>query len=235
MGATLAFLGVKNCMPLMHGAQGCASFTKVFFTRHFNDPIAIQTTAVNDITAEDLGGAFVHTHISGVADHFAENETDAIEKCRTIFKTLKRDNLNISAPSHYSPLHSPKALNNLSDNVLNGKTPIKSIIDHIIDSESFNEFKANFGTTLITAFATIKGKNIGVIANNGILFAESAQKGAHFIQLCNSRHIPMLFLQNITGFHVIIFSCKNLIQRVFQQFTILKTINCLILRTVMNP
>ena len=165
-------------------------------------PPLVKAATGEDVTSEDLGGAFVHTHISGVADHFAENETDAIEKCRTIFRTLKRDNLNISAPSHYSPLHSPEALNNLSDNVLNGKTSIKSIIDHIIDSESFNEFKANFGTTLITAFATIKGKNIGVIANNGILFAESAQKGAHFIQLCNSRQIPMLFLQNITGFMV---------------------------------
>ncbi len=165
-------------------------------------PPLVKAATGEDVTAEELGGAFVHTHISGVADHFAENETDAIEKCRTIFRTLKRDNLNISAPSHYSPLHSPEALNNLSDNVLNGKTSIKSIIDHIIDSESFNEFKANFGTTLITAFATINGKNIGVIANNGILFAESAQKGAHFIQLCNSRQIPMLFLQNITGFMV---------------------------------
>ncbi len=164
--------------------------------------LLVKAATGEDVTAEELGGAFVHTHISGVADHFAENETDAIEKCRTIFRTLKRDNLNISAPSHYSPLHSPEALNNLSDNVLNGKTSIKSIIDHIIDSESFNEFKANFGTTLITAFATINGKNIGVIANNGILFAESAQKGAHFIQLCNSRQIPMLFLQNITGFMV---------------------------------
>lgn len=165
-------------------------------------PPLVKAATGEDVTAEELGGAFVHTHISGVADHFAENETDAIEKCRTIFRTLKRDNLNISAPSHYSPLHSPEALNNLSDNVLNRKTSIKSIIDHIIDSESFNEFKANFGTTLITAFATINGKNIGVIANNGILFAESAQKGAHFIQLCNSRQIPMLFLQNITGFMV---------------------------------
>ncbi len=165
-------------------------------------PPLVKAATGEDVTSEELGGAFVHTHISGVADHFAENETDAIEKCRTIFRTLKRDNLNISAPSHYSPLHSPEALNNLSDNVLNGKTSIKSIIDHIIDSESFNEFKANFGTTLITAFATINGKNIGVIANNGILFAESAQKGAHFIQLCNSRQIPMLFLQNITGFMV---------------------------------
>lgn len=165
-------------------------------------PPLVKAATGEDVTSEELGGAFVHTHISGVADHFAENENEAIQKCRSIFKTLKKEYSISLSDNSYSPLHTTLELNKLAENVLNGNTTTKDIINHIIDKESFNEFKANFGTTLITAFATINGKNIGVVANNGILFAESAQKGAHFIQLCNNRQIPMLFLQNITGFMV---------------------------------
>lgn len=164
-------------------------------------PPLVKAATGEDVSAEELGGAFVHTHVSGVADHFAENETEAVAKCRVIFKSLHVK--QVKSDRQINKIrHSENDLNVLSIKLMEGESNVFDIINHLIDEASFNEFKANFGSTLITGFATINGRNIGIVANNGILFSESAQKGAHFIQLCNSRQTPMLFLQNITGFMV---------------------------------
>lgn len=165
-------------------------------------PPLVKAATGEDVSAEELGGAFVHTHISGVADHFVENETEGVEKCRAIFKTLSHNRVVTIEKTVFQPIKPSSELNALSEKLSTSNSVIFEIIERVIDAESFNEFKANFGTTLVTGFATVKGKIIGIVANNGIMFSESAQKGAHFIQLCNSRGVPMLFLQNITGFMV---------------------------------
>lgn len=165
-------------------------------------PPLVKAATGEDVTAEELGGAYVHTHISGVADHFAESEMEAVLKCKDIFKTLPSSNDLQKLECYPEPKSSVEELNEFSELVLQGKVSVYEIIERVVDAQSFNEFKANYGATLVTGFAQVKGKPIAIIANNGILFSESAQKGAHFIQLCNSRKIPMLFLQNITGFMV---------------------------------
>ena len=166
-------------------------------------PPLVQAATGEIISAEELGGADVHCRKSGVADYYAEDEHDAFSIARKSILTLNRPNESLIA-SH--PSTKPK----LSSDTLLGIIPIdsrvpiemKDIIACITDNSEFDEFKKYYATTLICAFAHIDGKPVGIIANNGILFSESALKGTQFIQLCNKRHIPMLFLQNITGFMI---------------------------------
>jgi len=164
-------------------------------------PPLVKAATGEVVSAEELGGAEVHTQISGVADHMANNDVHAIHICRNIIETLPKTVKDL--PNNYS-------LPDYSTQEIYGLIPIKGqpfpevheLIARLVDKSEFHEFKAEYGKTLVTAFATIEGKQVGIIANNGILFSESALKGTHFIQLCNERHIPMLFLQNITGFMV---------------------------------
>lgn len=166
-------------------------------------PPLVKAATGEEVTAEELGGAHVHTHVSGVADHFAEDDEHAIQILRDIVATLnitKRIDLDLNQPE--DPLYPTEELYGVIPTSFRESYDVREIIARIIDGSRFREFKANYGTTLITGFARIEGYPVGIIGNNGVLFRESALKGAHFIELCTARNIPLLFLQNITGFMV---------------------------------
>jgi len=166
-------------------------------------PPLVKAATGEDVTAEELGGAMVHTGISGVADHLALNEIDAIRKCRNIFETLplpERQTLDVANAEE--PAYPAEEIYGILSSDL--KKPIDSyeIIARLVDGSKFHEFKERYGTTIVTGFARIEGFLVGVIANNGFLTSEASLKAAHFIELCNFRKIPIVFLQNITGFIV---------------------------------
>lgn len=166
-------------------------------------PPLVKAATGEEVTAEELGGAHVHTHISGVADHFAEDDEHALQIVQDIVSTLnitKRMDLDTTQPE--DPLYPTEELYGVIPTTFRESYDVREIIARIVDGSRFREFKANYGTTLITGFARIEGYPIGIIGNNGVLFRESALKGAHFIELCTARNIPLLFLQNITGFMV---------------------------------
>ncbi len=166
-------------------------------------PPLVKAATGEEVTAEELGGAHVHTHISGVADHFAEDDEHAIQILRDIVSTLnitKRIDLDVTESE--DPLYPIEELYGVIPTSFRESYDVRELIARIVDGSRFREFKANYGTTLITGFARIEGYPVGIIGNNGVLFRESALKGAHFIELCTARNIPLLFLQNITGFMV---------------------------------
>ncbi|PJF40395.1 MAG: methylcrotonoyl-CoA carboxylase [Phototrophicales bacterium] len=166
-------------------------------------PPLVKAATGEEVSAEELGGAYVHTHISGVADHYAENDEHAIQILRDIVATLntkKRVNLDVVPPEE--PLYDPEELLGIIPKTFRETYDVREVIARIVDGSKFREFKANYGTTLVTGFARIEGYPVGIIANNGVLFSESALKGTHFIELCGQRGIPLIFLQNITGFMV---------------------------------
>jgi len=166
-------------------------------------PPLVKAATGEVVTAEDLGGGDVHTRLSGVADHLAQNDMHALALARQAVKNLYKN----KAPAQAD--HAPAAPKYAADE-LYGVIPIdtrkpfdvREIIARIVDDSDFDEFKARFGATLVCGFARIEGMPVGIIANNGILFSESALKGTHFIELCCQRKIPLVFLQNITGFMV---------------------------------
>ncbi len=166
-------------------------------------PPLVKAATGEVVSAEDLGGGLMHTTVSGVADHLARDDAHALEIVRTILATTPPQGdppWAMSAPCE--PVADPSQLYGVVS--ANPRVPydVKEIIARIVDGSQFAEFKAGYGTTLITGFASIYGNPVGIIANNGVLFSESALKGAHFIELCDQRRIPLLFLQNITGFMV---------------------------------
>jgi len=166
-------------------------------------PPLVKAATGEVVSAEDLGGADVHTRISGVADHFAENDHHALHLCRSIVANLnwkKPVTLEVATPEE--PLYDPEEIYGAVPLDTRKPLEVREIIARIVDGSRLDEFKARYGTTLVTGFARIHGYPVGIVANNGILFGESAQKGAHFVQLCAQRGIPLLFLQNITGFMV---------------------------------
>lgn len=160
--------------------------------------------ATGEITnAENLGGGEVHTKISGVADHLADNDEHALAIARQCVKNLDANqNLTPISAKYSPPLYDPEELLGIIPADSKTAYDVKEIIMRIVDGSEFDEFKKDFGITLITGFARIKGQLCGIIANNGVLFSESALKGTHFIELCSQRKIPLIFLQNITGFMV---------------------------------
>jgi 3-methylcrotonyl-CoA carboxylase beta subunit len=168
-------------------------------------PPLVKAATGEEVSAEDLGGADVHTSKSGVADHFAENEEDALEQARNIIATL---NYKAKNPSKFIktevklPLYKTEEIYGIIPQDTRKPFDVKDIISRLVDGSEFQEFKERFGTTLVTGFAKIHGYLVGIVANNGILFSESSQKAAHFIELCGQRKIPLVFLQNITGFMV---------------------------------
>lgn len=164
-------------------------------------PPLVKAATGETVSAEDLGGAKVHTQISGVADHLANDDVHAIHICRNIIENIPSIT-KTSIDEYKEPQYPINDLYKLIPKPGQAFPDIKEIIARITDNSAFHEFKPEYGSTLFTAFAKIEGKQIGIIANNGILFSESALKGTHFIQLCNQRNIPMLFLQNISGFMV---------------------------------
>ncbi len=166
-------------------------------------PPLVKAATGEDVTAEELGGGKLHTSESGVADHLANDDYHAIEICRDIFKTLPhplKENYPREKPK--SPLFAPENIYKEIPKVGSKQKDVRELIKHLTDEGKFSEFKSDYGSTLVTGYANINGFKVGILANNGILFSESAQKGTHFIQLCNNRNIPMIFLQNITGFMV---------------------------------
>lgn len=165
-------------------------------------PLVKAATGV-EVSAEELGGADVHTAISGVADHYAENDRHALQICRNIFQTLEykhKQQLDLSPIEE--PYYDPDELYGIAPTDLRKPVDSKEIIARLVDGSRFQEFKARYAPTLITGFANIMGFPVGIIANNGVLFSESSLKGAHFIELCAMRKIPLVYLQNITGFIV---------------------------------
>ncbi len=166
-------------------------------------PPLVKAATGEEVSAEELGGADVHTRISGVADHYAEDDPHALEIVRGIIATLnrrKRVDLDITPPEE--PLYAAEELYGLIPATFRETYDVREVIARLVDGSRFREFKANYGTTLVTGFARIEGYPVGIIGNNGVLFSESALKGTHFIELCTSRNIPLVFLQNITGFMV---------------------------------
>ena len=166
-------------------------------------PPLVKAATGEIVDAETLGGADVHTAISGVADHFAENDTHALEMAREIVANLnRRKQITLALGEPREPLHAASELYGCVPADTRKPFDIREVIARIVDGSELQEFKARYGKTLITGFAHIEGYPVGIVANNGILFAESALKGAHFIELCNQRNVPLVFLQNITGFMV---------------------------------
>jgi acetyl-CoA carboxylase carboxyltransferase component len=166
-------------------------------------PPLVKAATGEEVSAEDLGGAEVHTSISGVADHLAEDDKHAIQICRNIFQTLNlpEKQLLYLAPIE-EPFYDPEELHGIAPMDLRKPVDSREIIARMVDGSRFHEFKARYAPTLTTGFAHIMGFPVGVLANNGVLFSETALKGAHFIELCTSRNVPIIFLQNITGFIV---------------------------------
>ena len=166
-------------------------------------PPLVRAATGEIVTAEELGGAAVHTAQSGVADHFANDDAHALDLARRAVSRLnrvKRPDLDIVEPSE--PLYDPWELYGVVPSDPRKPYDVREIIARIVDSSDFDEFKRRFGKTLVCGFARIQGIPVGLVANNGILFSESAQKGAHFIELCGQRRIPLVFLQNVPGFMV---------------------------------
>lgn len=165
-------------------------------------PPLVKAATGEVVTAEDLGGADVHTRLSGVADHLAENDAHALGIARRVVANLNLSNKPDLFKESEAPLYDAQDLYGIVSANLRHPYDVREIIARLVDGSRFDEFKARYGTTLVTGFAQIYGTTVGLIANNGILFGESALKGAHFIELCAQRHIPLVFLQNITGFMV---------------------------------
>jgi 3-methylcrotonyl-CoA carboxylase beta subunit len=166
-------------------------------------PPLVKAATGEVVTAEDLGGGDVHTRISGVCDHLAENDQHALSIARRIVGNLnwkKQIALELATPEE--PLYDPSELYGVIPTDTRKPYDVREVIARLVDGSRFDEFKARYGTTLVTGFAHLHGYPVGIVANNGILFSESAQKGAHFIELCAQRGIPLVFLQNITGFMV---------------------------------
>jgi 3-methylcrotonyl-CoA carboxylase beta subunit len=166
-------------------------------------PPLVKAATGEDVTAEDLGGADVHTRLSGVADHYAMDDEHALAITRQIVKNLnRRKEISLDLREPRPPLYAADEIYGVIPADLRQPYDVREIIARVVDGSEFDEFKQNYGTTLVTGFAHLHGMPVGVIANNGVLFSESAVKGAHFIELCCQRKIPLIFLQNITGFMV---------------------------------
>ena len=166
-------------------------------------PPLVKAATGEVVDAESLGGADVHTSISGVADHYAEDDRHALQIARDVVRHLNRHKqvpLALQAPRE--PLYPAEQLYGVVPRDTRRPFDVREVIARLVDGSEFQEFKARYGKTLVCGFAHIHGYPVGIVANNGILFSESALKGAHFIQLCNQRDIPLVFLQNITGFMV---------------------------------
>ena len=165
-------------------------------------PPLVKAATGEEVTAEDLGGADVHTRISGVADHFAESDAHALATVRRIVGNLNRPRTAGPQSTPEEPLFDPREIYGIVPADMRKPYDVREVIARMVDGSRLDEFKQRYGSTLVTGFAHICGYQAGIVANNGILFSESAQKGAHFIELCAQRGVPLIFLQNITGFMV---------------------------------
>ncbi|KEO61490.1 carboxyl transferase domain-containing protein [Thioclava indica] len=166
-------------------------------------PPLVKAATGEVVTAEDLGGGDVHTRLSGVADYLAEDDAHALALARRAVGHLNRAKpATVQWQSPEDPAYDPEEILGVVPADLRTPYDIREVIARLVDGSRFDEFKPRFGETIVTGFAHVKGCPVGIIANNGVLFSEAAQKAAHFIELCSSRNIPLVFLQNITGFMV---------------------------------
>ena len=166
-------------------------------------PPLVKAATGEIVSAEDLGGGDAHTRLSGVADHLAQNDMHALALARQAVATLdKRKEWPVEVREPRAPKYDPKQIGGVVPQDTRKPYDVREVIARLVDASEFHEFKARYGTTLVCGFAHIEGMPVGIVANNGILFSESAQKGAHFIELCCQRKVPLVFLQNITGFMV---------------------------------
>lgn len=168
-------------------------------------PPLVKAATGEEVSAEDLGGGKMHTAVSGVADYLAVDDPHAIVLARRSVRNLNWPKKSVAQDTEFSfqePLYDQNELYGIASTNLRRPLPIHEIIARIVDGSVFSEFKKDYGTTLVTGFAHIHGQQVGIVANNGILFSSSSLKGAHFIELCCQRNIPLIFLQNISGFMV---------------------------------
>jgi 3-methylcrotonyl-CoA carboxylase beta subunit len=166
-------------------------------------PPLVKAATGEEVTAEDLGGGALHTGTSGVSDHLAEDDSDAIRIARQIFESLPRSlacPLEVSKPE--DPAYDPAEIYGIVHPDNRRPYDVREVIARLVDGSRFHEFKARYGATVVCGFARLHGYPIGIVANNGVLFSESALKSTHFIEMCSQRRIPLVFLQNITGFIV---------------------------------
>ncbi|MEJ7138501.1 carboxyl transferase domain-containing protein [Amphibiibacter pelophylacis] len=190
------------------GAYVPAMSDEAIIVRHqgtvfLGGPPLVRAATGEVVSAEDLGGGDVHTRISGVCDHLADSDAHALVLARQVVATLNRPpgaRLELATPE--APLYDAEELYGIIPVDTRKPWDVREVLARVVDGSRFDEFKARYGPTLVTGFAHIQGMPVGIVANNGILFGESAQKGAHFIELCAQRGIPLVFLQNITGFMV---------------------------------
>jgi 3-methylcrotonyl-CoA carboxylase beta subunit len=211
--ATLSSLGVAQVAVVMGsctagGAYVPAMSDETVIVRNqgtifLGGPPLVKAATGEVVSAEDLGGADVHARKSGVADYYAENDCHALMLCRRIVANLNGNaKADISLAAAVEPKYDPAELDGIVPVDLKKQYDIREVIARLVDGSVFDEFKALYGTTLVTGFAHIHGIPVGILGNNGILFSESALKAAHFIELCCQRRVPLLFLQNISGFMV---------------------------------
>jgi 3-methylcrotonyl-CoA carboxylase beta subunit/propionyl-CoA carboxylase len=166
-------------------------------------PPLVRAATGEVVSAEDLGGADVHCRRSGVTDHYAHDEIEALSMCRAVVRDLNtRKPMDVQLATPTEPAYDPEELFGVIPRDPRQAYDVREVIARVVDASRFREFKALYGTTLVTGFAHIHGVPVGIIANNGVLFSESALKATHFIELCSARRIPLVFLQNITGFMV---------------------------------
>ena len=211
--ATMSALGIPQIAAVMGSCTAGGAYVPAMSdqaiivkgngTIFLGGPPLVKAATGEEVTAEELGGADVHTRISGVADYFAEDDADALRLLREIVAYLNRRKqvpADLAPPE--DPLYDPAEIYGILPRDLRQPFEVREIIARLVDGSRFAEFKALFGPTLVCGFARWMGYPVGILANNGILFSESAQKGAHFIEICCQRRIPLVFLQNITGFMV---------------------------------
>jgi 3-methylcrotonyl-CoA carboxylase beta subunit len=166
-------------------------------------PPLVKAATGEVVSAEALGGGDVHTRISGVADHLADNDAHALLLARRIVGNFNRVKpVTVKLDAAEEPLYDPREIYGIIPRDTRKPYDVREVIARVVDGSRFDEFKPRYGTTLVTGFARLYGMPVGIVANNGILFGESALKGAHFIELCSQRGVPLVFLQNITGFMV---------------------------------
>ncbi len=171
-------------------------------TIYLAGPPLVKAATGEDVTAEELGGADLHTRLSGVSDHLADNDKEALEICRSIIETLPRRPVMRKRGAIEEPRYRADELYGVIPSSPRVSFDAREVIARLVDGSQFHEFKARYGRTLTCGFARWTGHEVGILANNGVLLSEAALKGAHFVQLCAQRRLPLIFLQNITGFMV---------------------------------
>lgn len=211
--ATMSAMGIPQISAVMGSCTAGGAYVPAMSdeavivrgtgTIFLGGPPLVKAATGEEVSAEDLGGALVHSQTSGVTDYLAEDDEDALAITRDIVMSLhRRKTTPWIVTDAEEPAYPPEDLYGLIPSDLRRTVDVREIIARLVDGSRFQEFKALFGTTLVTGFARLIGYPVGIVANNGILFSESALKGAHFVELCAKRRIPLIFLQNITGFMV---------------------------------